>query len=307
MHHLKKLFIIFPVVVLIISCKSKSLETNRPENGWKRFKLHGKVKSFSQVSYEAIEQSGQVIKGKRKQFVSYDKDKKITFNHRGYMLEKNTFNSKADLIKSVKYKYTFNKNNYLDTLMILSSRGNLQTFYTYKYDSHGNHIESDIYNWEAKLKGKTLYKYDNNDNLIEKRDIYNDPDKWLAKWTYKNNWRGKMIEKKAFKNNWRGKMIEKKAFNHKGQLQVTYIYKYNWKGDKVGVSWFYPKGKVRVEWRYDNFGNSIAYRSYDPDGRLEVKETYRYIFDKHHNWIKRIAFKNGKPLFIQERSYVYYD
>ncbi len=287
-----KLFIIFSIL-LTLSCNRNLSETNRPENGWKRFNLHGKVKSFNQVSYAAIEKSGLIIKGKRKQFIAYDKDKKIIFNQHGYVLEKNTFNSKAYLIKSVKYKYTFNKNNYLDTLMILSSRGNLQSFFAYKYDSRGNHIESDGYNWKGKFKDKWLYKYDNNDYLIEKRMVYIDNNAWLSKWTYKNNWRGKMIEKKEF--------------NHKGILQVTYIYKYNWKGDKVGMSWFYPKGKALAEWQYDNLGNSIAYRLYDPDGKLEVKETYRYIFDKHHNWIKRTAFKNGKPLFIQERNYAYYD
>lgn len=59
--------------------------------------------------------------------------------------------------------------------------------------------------------------------------------------------------------------------------------------------------------KYDEKGNQIESNSYNSDGSLDSKWTYKYEFDKQGNWVKRIDFEDGIPKFLLEREYEYYN
>lgn len=75
------------------------------------------------------------------------------------------------------------------------------------------------------------------------------------------------------------------------------------KGDALGF------GK-NLQITFNEKGNKLEENSFNPDGSLYYKATYKYTYDQQGNWTQQITYKvkNGveKPSQIVERTIEYY-
>jgi hypothetical protein len=110
----------------------------------------------------------------------------------------------------------------------------------------------------------------------------------------------------------KGNVIEINEYDSYGilvWLDRKYTYKYDEKGNMIEKNEYDSDGSLdrKETYKYDEKGNKIEKNEYDSDGSLDRKETYQYEYDKAGNWIKKIEFRNEKPVYIYEREYEYYD
>ncbi|MCD8408896.1 hypothetical protein [Tenacibaculum finnmarkense] len=143
---MKKLSLLIIVLLTAFSCNNQKKE----KTDLTKENLKGKVKSYTEISYKAIERFGTIEKGER--------------------------------LKSIQIKYN-NKGNKIET-SYYSLDGSLSSKHIYKYDNKGNKIEMSSSNSFGK-KSKYIYKYDNFDkkgNWTKKITFKNGiPDKILER------------------------------------------------------------------------------------------------------------------------------
>ena len=149
---MKKSILYTVIILLIFSCSSyKKKNDLEGQNIFKNTKpffkkksaletknLFGKVKSYKEFSYKAVEISGEIIKGDRKRQYSSSYDSYIKYDENGNMIEWTNYNSDGSL-------YIKGSN---------------------KLDEKGNCIESVINYANGNLHSKIISKYDDNDNII---------------------------------------------------------------------------------------------------------------------------------------------
>ncbi len=73
-HH--RTWLLFAVIVSLGLQLSKAQDA---DNSWATGKIKGKVLSFTEISYEALEESDSITKGEQKRNYSFLKDKKVTY------------------------------------------------------------------------------------------------------------------------------------------------------------------------------------------------------------------------------------
>jgi len=56
---------------------------------------------------------------------------------------------------------------------------------------------------------------------------------------------------------------------------------------------------------YDMFDNPSKQTVYNDKGEIEYEYTYEYVYDEHHNFLKRAEYRNGRPFSITKREIVY--
>lgn len=65
-----------------------------------------------------------------------------------------------------------------------------------------------------------------------------------------------------------------------------------------------PNRNRRTEYKYDN-GILMEEKEYDSKDSLISITTYKYVFDKFKNWIKKESFQNNKLNYIRTREIEY--
>lgn len=150
MKHSNKLsqFIAFMAIasfsIFISSCSNSKKETDCSAYG-----LNGKVKSIREVSYEAVERSGNIDKGDRKREDQLQHDTYIVFDQQGNEIETNWHNLDGSLFR--KHIYTYDdKDNMIEANEYISDAC-LDMKLTYAYDDKGNNIEVNGYNFNDSL------------------------------------------------------------------------------------------------------------------------------------------------------------
>ncbi|MDY3547263.1 hypothetical protein PG291_01410 [Riemerella anatipestifer] len=210
-----------------------------------------------------------------------------------------------------------------------------------RYDEYGNIIEN---NWENEYgrnsKIKVIYKYDDNENIIEanRYDRSSLDGKYIFKYDgygnkIENNWydkNGNLEGKYIYNYDEYGNKIEEIAYFGSGSLAYKYIYKYDDNGNIIESNKYVErKGDEILDstiiYEYDDNGNIIEESKYSGYGSLYYKNiykydehgniiesnkdgihTYRYEYDDKGNWTSRIDIKNGKPILFTVRTYEYY-
>ena len=305
-----KTILLFFVTIILLSCSNKNVE-----NDLKKYHLKGKVKSFSEISYKAVMNSGKIVKGERSRAFG-DNDVYVKFNKKGYVIEKK-FYKKDTLDYREEFKYDkndriiekigygpdgsfywryvndYDSNGNKTTLTSYESDGTIDWFYTYKYDKHNHLIEETSYNSDKSLDYKITYNYDDKGNMIEK-NMYK-PDGSLdyrhTKTYYKN---GKVIEEKIYK---------------KSKLFWKEVNKYDKSGNKVEYHLYNSDGILDdiITYKYDDKGNEIESILRNSEGAIIDKAINQYEYDNVGNWIKKIEIPDGKPRYVLERNIEYYD
>ncbi len=277
--------LLFTLLVIALFTSSCS---NNNKNDWQKHNLNGKVKSFKVVSYEAIEQFGEIKKSTRKAYYVpgyYDLiDEQEVFNMKGNIIE----SSFTDLKWTLKYD---NKGNNIESNMY-NSDGKLLNKSKYKYDDKGNNIESNSYNPNGKLDGRTTHNYDKKGKLIESNSYYPI---------------GILSSKTLYQYDDKENLIEEKLYDTISVCVNKNVFQYDDNGNQIELNNYMPEGALfnRKISKYDDKRNVIEINSYFPHDT--VHNTYKYEFDKNGNWIFKIIFINEIPKYIQERKIEYFD
>lgn len=164
---------------------------------------------------------------------------------------KYVFNNAGEETERIKYDTTSNRDVPIETII-------------YKYDSNDNLIER-----YDKRGDSIVFKYDNSKHVIEEENF--DSNKLVYKVTYKYDDRGNKIEKREY--------------SHENKLESSKVYKFDRSGNETEAynHYFNIQGTSdsRVTYKYDNRNNKIEKDSYEPDSVLKWKGTYKYDDSGH--------------------------
>ncbi|MCG8794595.1 hypothetical protein [Tenacibaculum finnmarkense] len=249
---MKKLSLLIIVILTAFSCNNQKEETDLTKE-----KLKGRVKSYTEISYKAIERFGKIEKGERLKSIQ------IKYSNKGNKIETNHYNSYGSLSSKHIYKYG-NKGNKIEK-SYYNSDGSLSSKHIYKYDNKGNKIEMSYYHSDGILKSKSIYKYDNKGNEIEMRYYVSDDLGFKSISKYDN----------------KGNEVEMRYYDSGGNFDEEYYSKYDNKGNKIEMSSSNAFGKKsKYIYKYDNFdkkGNwtkKITFKNEIPDDILEREFEY---------------------------------
>lgn len=277
-------------LVIIMLTILGSCSNIKKENDLTKHNLFGKVKKIEVTSYEAIERFGEIEKGDKTGTSFWGEDYYQIFNIKGNIIELNYYNSNVKHI----YKYD-NKENLIEIHFIhddsVLTRKNILV-----YDDKGNMIVEESMRKVLAVTSfsKDIYKYDKKGNMIENNTYMND---------------GSLVKKYLYSYDDKGNMIEKSSYNADGNLSWRNNYKYDDKGNIIEEDNFYPSNIIKHHkntYKYDDKGNMIEDISYNEDGSLYTKNTFKYEFDKKGNWILVIRYINDIPRFLSEREIEYF-
>ena len=259
------------------------------KTGWEKEHLQGKVKSWKSTKYNAVDNSGHIVKGdtlKQESFFQFDEngnevqaDEKYPLKHESYKTV-STYNDKGELMESKQL------DNYTDS--------NTMTYHTInKYDENGNNVEEDTYmNGEKGSYMRTMFKYNSNGDFLE----YN----IMGVGDTSNVIEGCKYDDK-------GNMLEWDGYNDDGKIDGKRVNKYNDNGIITETIMYWTDSlRLTGNGKYDEHGNMLGWVEYNSDGSIKVKSEYKNEYDKTGNKIKEIEVANGRPSTYTEYEIVYY-
>lgn len=298
--------------------------------------LKGKVKSVRSVDYEAVEVSGEVVKGRivEDNFFAYNEAGNVvektkyyadgtpyekfivTYDSEGRVVEGSMYNSegKIDFKKVVTYDNKGNKltENEIDEMGV-RVKG------SFEYDDKNNLINKNTHFFDENLDTTTIFEYDKKGNLI-KQHFYIVGGGWRTEIYSKRSENGITIkeiqskswkekeEKKILKYDDKGNVIEKSKYDAKGNLLERITYKYDTEGREIEVNWENPNGFLvysKYIKTYNDRGIIAGVKYVYPNGNIE-QYVYSYEYDNQGNWIKKVLYINDRPS-ITERKIEYYE
>ncbi len=201
------IWILLTLFIGFTSCEKENIEKNQnlKKTDWAKYNLKGKVKSFTNFSYEAIERFGKIEKGEK---IDYDLGNfQIKYNDKGNIIEENRYNLDGSLDEKSTYQYKYDTKGNKIEKNEYNSDGSLSYKKVYKYDSKGNLIEGNDYYSNGKLDKN--YKYDTKGNIIEENNYIYD---------------GSLVKKYTYKYDNKGNRIESNEYDSDGILNIKYIY-----------------------------------------------------------------------------------
>src|SRR5574343_171559 len=280
---LKTKFFFLVLITIFQSCSGK-----QDDNDWTKENLKDKVKSYSEIHYEAFEEFGEIKKRKKLYGFNYD------FDLSGNLIVKEYLNSDGSLNSKDITKYD-DLGNKIDW-SFYDTNGTLYSKFIYSYDSNKNLIQDNNLDRYGDIELKRIYKYDDNGNEIEVN-------------SYGSN--GGLTSKLSTEYDENENKINVSQFEKNGLIRFKSVYKYNKKGNKLE--------ELKIE--YDNYGALVnknvtqfndqgdifETNSYDFLGNLKDNFIQKYEYDKKGNWVKCTLFKNKQVKSIYERNYEYYD
>ncbi len=247
-------WVLLTLLIGFTSCEKKK------KTDWEKYNLKGRVKSFTNFTYKAIEKFGEVQKGERVE--NYFQNFEQFYNKKGFLQKQNSYYYNSLYEENI---LVYDKKGTKIETNIYNSIGKLKSKNIYKNDTKGNIIEEDEYSdIKGSLKQKNIYKYDKDANLIE-HTIYNHKNELETKFILKYNKAlieisnyfsdGSLNWKNTYKYDNRENVMELNVYKFDGSLDYKYTYKY----------------------KYDKNGNWIKQISYKNDKLYEIVERkYEY-------------------------------
>jgi hypothetical protein len=337
---MRNVLLILFISFTIFQCSNKELDKN---SDLIKLGLNGKVESIHEVSFEAQEKFGEIIRGEKK--VRFGSNELYTiFNKKGNIIVKKSV-SNYEIRDTLKY-------NKIDQLIEKDRiNGNvLQGRDKYKYDDLGNIIRIDSYFGDGSFSNAVEYKYDDFKLLIEKvsydvkkekvsNTIYHYLDSALIEETRFNS-ADSIDNKILYENDSNGnKIVEKQYHDLKLTLLTDYLYKLDndsvesliqfkqegYNGNPLFLSRMFTfkyddKNRliqrnqfdrdlsiiITINYQYDQFDNIIRL-SYLNENRENYRITeYIYTYDDKNNWTKKIEIKDNIPSYIIDRIITYF-
>ena len=161
-------------------------------NDWTRHGLNGKVNTYDEVTYDAIDRFGKIEKGNK-----VIRHSLSIYSKNGNRIQKNTFTSDGSLDE--KYIYTYDDQRYMIEKNIYKSDGSSYYKLIFTYDEQGHMIEKIDYSTtdygSIVSSVNRTYKYDGNGNMIEEKYYDSKDYGYNSTLTYKYDVNRNMIEK----------------------------------------------------------------------------------------------------------------
>ncbi len=262
---IKKVFTLAIATLSLVACNSaqkkadaevtETKNTVTKKNDLQEANLKGKVKSVREIDYEAIQEAGQIKKGKVLEGAESEVSNVLTnYNEKGYVVDKEYYNFGYSF--KISYKYDAEGSMVEENHYNSDSKLEYQILYEYKYDEKGNVVEQIEKGSESKTNRRITYGYDDKGNLVEEKWYYADG---TLSWhvTYRYNDKGYKVEE---------------ITNSIEQSPSKITYKYDDKGGNTERDeYFHSGGLVRYknQYKYDSQGNWIKRIKY-VDGTLSI-------------------------------------
>lgn len=255
--------------------------------------------------------------------VIYDCFSKTTYKYRedGKLIEELFYHdSRTDSVtllelygvvaEPLDYIYHENDKNYQESKEILTGST------IYKYDENGNLIEHSTFDKDSLLRHKDVYKYDWNGNMTEHFRLEDDTLRLVmdAKYDDKNR---KIEERdyahyslsdgskliKVYKFDENGNRIEGSSYHTDGVLHSKIIFKYDKNGKKIEESIYSPENNLVFKEVIKRNKDGKWKKSYTHSVENPV-EKYVRKFDKNGNVIKLCRYHDG---WLYEKTILKYD
>jgi hypothetical protein len=262
---------------------------------FEEYGLYGKVKSYTEVSFSAIDTLGKIIEGKKSRSSMFGQEIEYTvhsvFDSNGLKIEEISFSLDRSIFEKNIFKYNQAGKN-METQMV-DPNGSLISKGVYVYNKNGALTGYFNYTSTGTIADSVIFKNNSKNEMIEKAWYYGD---------------GHLAERNSYVLDKIGQIIEKKMYNSDSTFLEKTIFIYDLKGNNIEKTLYKPDGSLdeKTKFQFDNLNNQLEEKIYDSLGRIIEKNVWIYTYDSHKNWIKRIDYKNNKPEYILKRQIEYY-
>ena len=277
------------LVLLAYSFCFLQCTAKKKHNDWTVFELKDKVKSITEYSYICPIKFGKadttILEKYIERFNIYMTE--YQFDTEGFLIEEKSFFEDGSLDERQAYRYSevneikvkIEKNRYkVDGILFAKT--------TYEYDQHGNlikEVSEFIYNGVPDgAKGVSKFKYDDKNNLIEKRYANQDSivvtyfyDKYLNLST-KHVLFGSDLTKFNYQYDKDEIMLSEDRIDSDGKIEKT-VYRYDNKKNNIEV-FDVTKDKITTQNFFDGKNNIVSFISYpvEEDNAKFTKRDIKY-------------------------------
>lgn len=269
--------------------------------------LKGKVKEVITLSFNAIEANGNYSKAGY--YFSNEIGWIYQYNIKGNLTKQNKLTDSLNLSKSIdRYENIFESdiNNKINKIVKKDKRDNTSDkTYSYEYGKHGEIYRISILKSNNDLYYSNTLKYNKKTKQIISKKTENKNSKSTYKFEYKKLDNGN-IEFIKYDNR---KINEIITFDKTGNV----IEKKESRSQIISRSPMKTKSYYEIEtYQYDTYDNVIKQEKTKSEVIIEFNKdnpirTYKYEYDDNNNWIKKIAFKDGKVIYLEERTIEYFE
>lgn len=251
--------------------------------------LNGVVASVWETHFDAVVLDGSIRKGKP----APDHSSTLTvFNKSGNKQEIFRYNANGNL--DYKWVFRYNPEGIVNKKFRYANNGKILNKLVLSYDKKGRKIGETWYHPDGSLDAKWTFRYDTNGNKI--RETWYQHDGKIGYWNaYQYDSQGNKIEEIWYKSH--DSLAYKETFRYDNQKHLVEAYK-----------WYLPYSSnfVKITYQYGLGNNVVKVTRYLPNGGVDFKETYQYVFDKQGNWVQKIKFVNDVPKIITVRKIKYF-
>lgn len=271
------------------------------KNDWKRFNLKGEVKVQVEKIYDISKESDSIIDTNH--INTYIK----VFNKKGYLVQQEKYEVKEDSSFILYKKYfTFDSLNRIHQRRTTYSEDTITATFEYSGDaSHFKVLE------EIQCDNDDRYNETNKYSIFKDRSgnysgLYDYQESVFSLMEY-----GEVKKGRYFYDD-NNRLIQKETYHGEGSLVYMVIYKYELKEDNfpsksIVISNIYSDPSVyQYEYKYDINGKSIKIVSSDILVDFTHTTTYKNIYDKKGNVIKRLTFSEDSLTKLKTIVYDYF-
>ena len=275
---------ILSLLLILSVAKSQTI----PAHG----EFRGNVKSVEEHSYAARGKPGNYRKGHRRREFRTEHDFKVYFDRNGLQLTKEIFGRSNRPLLTQTSRYDSTGQLISTVTRYGNNRVKDSTGYKHYCDSSGRRFKTVVLRMNSSFSTVYYYRYDQELNCSEyERKTGASEDSLRLFRTFDHN----------------GRMLT--SMDYQGErLLVLEKFTYDALGRMISDSSFFGNLNTPatiLKWKYDTSGHVERYEIVNKRSSPE-SWTYKYEFDEHGNWIRSIEFRNGKAVFIKERTITYY-
>ncbi len=268
MKHLLFILIVLLNVVLYSQDKIINLQS---EN------LKGKVQSYEKKTFIIDQNSKALI---QKYSIKY------TFNKKGDIISIENFGDDAKSDSKEVFEY---KNHKISKTNLFNAMGKTNKMTLYDYDDKGYLTLQKKYNKQGKLQYETSYMFNQKGQLTVQQKLIPSIN-YMMKESYKYDANNNLIEKaktarigttkEIFEYNSQGLETKKSEYNAMGELYSVIVYEYNKQGDKTRLKKYDVNDVMnyheKYDYKYDSKGNWTECISFEKGEKVTVDK--RAIF-----------------------------
>ena len=305
--------------IIMIGCAINSTSSEYGREAYKR-KLYGDVKILEESNFSILKEHDP-----EKHLHNINGSDIFTYNENNDIVKHEYRNNKGELERTSTYLYDESGNQIkyqtqamkptIDTVLTVRKYWTKST-----YDADNNNVEQQHYvteNDSTKLTSRSTLQYDQNNNVIKETHYSDNVIDLIELYKYDNQ--NRLIEdiaKYGHSNSIYRKTLYKYYDNKEDLTQFTddeelrtVTFTHDSNGNIIEAYWnhvndVYPNFTYKS--KYDKHDNIIDYIKYNEAGEITEIETLTYKYDKHNNWVERIEYRNKIPTDITIREIIYY-